>query len=99
MVFQIKEFKQIKTTSIMKTMKRFEAFYKDDSKNNHMYQDGEVYATEVRFNIIARDEERAMELIESEGEDPYNFYLEQVSGVKDQMGKYFPENIRDARIK
>ncbi len=83
----------------MKTMKRFEAFYKDDSKNNHMYQDGEVYATEVRFDIIARDEERALELIEGEGEDPDDFYLEQVSGVKDQMGRYFTERIRDARIK
>ncbi len=83
----------------MKTMKRFEAFYKDDSKNNHMYQNGEVYATEVRFDIIAESEERALELIEGEGENPDNFYLEQVSGVKNQMGKYFTENIRDARLK
>jgi hypothetical protein len=79
-------------------MKRFEAFYKKDSKNNHMLQDGKIAATEVRFDIIAESEERALELIEQEGENPEDFELEQVSGVKDQMGRYFPESIKDARI-
>lgn len=79
-------------------MKRFEAIYTDNSKNNHMTKDGEVMSTEVRFDIIAESEERALELIEQEGENPEEFELEQVSGVKDQMGRYFPESIRDARI-
>lgn len=79
-------------------MKRFEAIYKDDSKNNHMTKGGQVMATEVRFDIIAESEDRALELIKQEGENPEEFELEQVSGVKDQMGHYFPESIRDARI-
>lgn len=79
-------------------MKRFDAIYKDDSKNNHLIKDGKVFATEVRFDIVAESKERAMELIEQEGEDPKDFELEQVSGVKDQMGKYFPESIQDVRI-
>lgn len=80
-------------------VKRFEAMYKDDYKNNHMYKDGEIYATEVRFDIIARDEERAFEMIEEEGHNPEEFYLDEVPGVKNQMGKYFPERIRDARLR
>jgi len=79
-------------------MKRFEAFYKNDNKNNHMLQDGKIAATEVRFNIIANSEDRAMELIDQQGEDSSEFYLEKTSGVKDQMGRYFPESIRDARL-
>lgn len=82
----------------LKVMKRFEAIYKNDNKNNHLINNGEVYATEVRFDIIAKSEERALELIEEEGEDPRDFELDEVSGVKDQMGRYFPESIRDARI-
>ena len=79
-------------------MKRFEAIYKNDSKNNHLTKDGEVFATEVRFDIIAESKERALLLIEQAGENPEEFELEQVSGVEDQMGRYFPESIRDARI-
>lgn len=60
--------------------------------------DGSVAATEVRFDIIAESGERAMELIEREGEDPDDFYLEETVGVKDQSGRCFPESIRDARI-
>jgi hypothetical protein len=79
-------------------MKRFEAIYTDKIKNNHITINDEVFATEVRFDIIAESEERALELIESEGENSDDFTLEQISGVKDQMGRYFPESIRDARI-
>lgn len=79
-------------------MKRFDAVYKDDKKNNHIIRNEEIYATEVRFDIMAESEERARELIESEGEDPDDFDLEEAFGVKDQMGRYFKENIRDARI-
>lgn len=80
-------------------MKRFEAFYKNEENNGHILNsEGEKYATEVRFDIIARDEQRALELIDDEGEDSEGFYLEEVSGVKDQMGRYFPESIKDARI-
>lgn len=80
-------------------MKRFEAFYKKEENNGHLLDsNGELYATEVRFDIIARDEQRALELIDQEGEDSDKFYLEETSGVKDQMGRYFPESIRDARI-
>lgn len=80
-------------------MKRFEAFYMNEENNgNLLNSNGEVYATEVRFDIIAKDEQRALELIDQEGEDSNEFYLEEISGVKDQMGRYFPESIRDARI-
>jgi hypothetical protein len=79
-------------------MKRFDAIYKDDTKNNHMLKDGEIHATEVRFDIMAESKERALELIEKEGENPDLFELDETSGVKDQRGRYFPENIRDARI-
>lgn len=80
-------------------MKRFEAFYKNEESNGHLLDsNGELYATEVRFDIIARDEQRALELIDQEGEDSSEFYLEETSGVKDQMGRYFPESIKDARI-
>ena len=80
-------------------MKRFEAIYKNDSMNNHLFlKKREPVATEVRFDIIAESEERAFELIEKEGENPEDFYLEQTTGVKDQMGRYFPERIKDARL-
>lgn len=80
-------------------MKRFEAFYKNEENNgNLLNSNGELYATEVRFDIIAKDEQRALELIDQEGEDSNEFYLEEISGVKDQMGRYFPESIRDGRI-
>jgi hypothetical protein len=79
-------------------MKRFEATYKNENKNNHLLADGEVFATEVRFDIIAESEERAIELIEEQGENSNEFILQQVSGVKDQMGRYFPESIKDARL-
>ncbi len=80
-------------------MYRFVAFYKHEEKNNHMLDaNGSVVATEVRFDIIAESEERALELIEQEGEDPDDFRLEITIGAKDQMGRYFPERIRDARI-
>lgn len=79
-------------------MKRFEAIYKNDSKNNHLLENGEIYATEVRFDIIAESEERALELIAGEGENPDDFNLDEVGGVRDQMGNYFPESIKDARI-
>lgn len=80
-------------------MKRFEAFYKNEESNGHLLDsNGELYATEVRFDIIARDEQRALELIDQEGEDSSVFYLEETYGVKDQMGKYFTESIKDSRI-
>ena len=79
-------------------MKRFDAIYKDDSKNNHLLRDGKIHATEVRFDIMAESKERALELIKKEGENPDDFDVEETSGVKDQMGRYFPESIKDARI-
>jgi hypothetical protein len=79
-------------------MKRFDAIYKDEKKNNHMLSDGKIYATEVRFDIVSESKERALELIEKEGENPDDFDVEETSGVKDQMGRYFSESIKDARI-
>lgn len=80
-------------------MKRFEAFYKNEEGNGQLLDsNGKLYATEVRFNIIAKDEQRALELISQEGENSNAFYLEETFGVKDQMGRYFPESIKDARI-
>lgn len=79
-------------------MKRFNAIYRDDSKNNHLLKDGKIEATEVRFDIIAESDERALELIKKEGENPDDFDVEETTGVKDQMGRYLPESIKDARI-
>lgn len=80
-------------------MKRFNAFYKKEQANGHLLDSkGKLLATEVRFDIIAKNEERALELIEKEGEDPNEFYLERTSGVKNEMDKYFPESIKDTRI-
>ncbi len=80
-------------------MKRYLAFSKKEEKNGKLlYPDGSLYATEARFDIITRDEQRALELIDENGEDSKEFYLEETSGVKDQMGRYFPESIKDARI-
>lgn len=84
----------------MKTkMYRFEAFYKNEEKNNYMLDaNGNVAATGVRFDIIAESEERALKLIEQEGEDPDDFRIERTTVAIDQMGRYFTERIRDARI-
>lgn len=83
----------------METMYRFEAFYKDGSMSNYMIDsDGGVYAIEARFNIIADSEERALELIEEQGEKPEDYYLVKSDCPKDQLGRYFQERIIDARI-
>ncbi len=79
-------------------MKRFEAFYKKNDKNSHLEKGGKVFAKEVRFDINAENEEKAMELIDLEGEDSSEFYLEEISVAKDGLGRYFPESITDARI-
>lgn len=80
----------------MKTkMYRFEATV----KNGNYITDGEkTIAREARFVIVAESEERAFELIEQEGEDSGNFTLNEIGAAKDQLGRYYPESIRDARI-
>lgn len=80
------------------TIKKFEAFYKDDSQNGHLLKNGKTYAKEVRFYINAESEEQAKHLIDLQGEDSSEFYLEETPGIKDQLGRYFPESIKDARI-
>lgn len=79
-------------------VKRFNAYYKEENKNSHMIgTQGETYI-EIRFDIIAEDEEEARAMIEEEGEDPDDFVIEETGGVKDQMGNYFKKEIRDARL-
>lgn len=80
----------------MKTkMYRFEAL----QKNGNYITDGEkTIAREARFVVIAESEERAFELIEQEGEDPDDYTLNEIGAAKDQLGRYYPESIRDARI-
>lgn len=81
-------------------MKRFEATYSNQNQNGKLTtESGEVYATEVRFDIIAENEARALELIAEQRENPEEFELTEISSAaKDAMGRYFPESIRDARI-
>ncbi len=80
----------------MKTkMYRFEAI----QENGNYITDGEkTIAREARFVIVAESEGRAAELIEQEGEDPDNYTLNEIGAAKDELGRYFPESIRDARI-
>ena len=78
-------------------MKRFEALKKDQNSRNQLIMTNEI-AFEVTFDIIADTEARALELLEEEGSDPDDFYLEETNYHKDQMGKDFPEGISDARL-
>lgn len=75
----------------MKTeMYQFDAIYKDESKNNHMTDEsGNVVATEVRFHIIAESEERALKLIEKEGENPDDFQIDKIGLARKEMGRFF----------
>ena len=78
-------------------MKRFEALKKDkNSRNQLIMTDG--IAFEVTFDIIAETEDRALELLEAEGSDPDDFYLEETNCNKTQMGRDLPEGISDARL-
>jgi hypothetical protein len=79
-------------------MKRFEVFYKNKNLNNHLMENGEIFANEVRFVIIAKSKNRAIELIENNNYNSNHFLLEETSNVKNQLGKYFEESIRDGRI-
>lgn len=81
-------------------MKRFTAAYSDKNNTNQLRtESGQFYAEEARFDIIAESEARALELIAQQGENPEEFELSEVSSAaKDEMGRFFPESIRDARI-
>ena len=76
-------------------MKRFEAFFTGPA-NQLIMEDG--FVLEARFDIIADSKERALELIEEEGSNPDEFYLEEINYHKDQMGRDLPEGISDARL-
>ena len=78
-------------------MKRFEAFKKDKNSRNQLIMTNEI-AFEVTFDIIAETEDRALELIEAEGSDPDDFYLEETNYHKDQMGRELPEGITFAGL-
>ena len=78
-------------------MKRFEAFKKDHNSRNQLIMTNEI-AFEVTFDIIAETEDRALELIEAEGSDPDDFYLEETNYHKDQMGRDLPEGITFAGL-
>ena len=78
-------------------MKRFEAFKKDQNSRNQLIMTNEV-AFEVTFDIIAETEDRALDLIEAEGSDPDDFYLEETNCNKTQMGRDLAEGISDARL-
>ena len=78
-------------------MKRFEAFKKDQNSRNQLIMTNEV-AVEVTFDIIAETEDRALELIEEEGSNPDDFYLEETNCNKTQMGRDLPEGITFAGL-
>ena len=76
-------------------MKRFEAFFTGPANQLIM---GTGYAIEASFDIIAETEDRALELIEAEGSDPDDFYLEETNCHKTQMGRDLPEGITFAGL-
>ena len=76
-------------------MKRFEAFFTGPA-NQLIMKDG--FAIEASFDIIAETEDRALELLEEEGSDPDDFYLEEIDYHKDQMGRDLPEGINYAGL-
>ena len=76
-------------------MKRFEAFFTGPA-NQLIMETG--FAIEASFDIIADSKERALELIEEEGSDPDDFYLEETNYHKDQMGRDLPEGITFAGL-
>lgn len=79
-------------------MKRFEAFFKDEKKSNSLKMNDGQQATEAIFDIIAEDEKRAFELIEEAGHDVDDYYLDETNYRKNQLGRDYPEQLRDARI-
>lgn len=81
----------------MKSMYRYEAFYKK-TQNNHLLQNSKFFGTEARFVIIAESEARALELIDKKGENSQDFFLDKISSAKNKLGKYYPESIKDSRI-
>ena len=78
-------------------MKRFEAFKRDKNSRNQLIM-GTGYAIEASFDIIAKNQDRALELIEEAGFDPDDFNLEEINYHKDQMGRDLPEGISDAGL-
>ena len=76
-------------------MKRFEAFFTGPANQLIM---GTGYAIEASFDIIAETEDRALELLEEEGSDPDDFYLEETNCHKTQMGRDLPEGINYAGL-
>ena len=78
-------------------MKRFEAFKKDKNSRNQLIM-GTGYAIEASFDIIAKNQDRALDLIEAEGSDPDDFYLEETNCNKTQMGRDLPEGITFAGL-
>ena len=76
-------------------MKRFEAFF-TGSANQLIMKDG--FAIEASFDIIAENQDRALEELLEEGFDPDDFNLEEINYHKDQMGRDFPEGINYAGL-
>jgi hypothetical protein len=80
----------------MKTrMYRYEAI---PENGNTLNECGKVFAREAQYVIIAESEERARQILEENGENPIRFELSEIGAAKDELGRYFPESIRDARI-
>ena len=78
-------------------MKRFEVFKKDQNSRNQLIM-GTGYAIEASFDIIAKNQDRALEELLEEGFDPDDFNLEEINYHKDQMGRDFPEGINYAGL-
>ena len=78
-------------------MKRFEAFKKDQNSRNQLIM-GTGYAIEASFDIIAKNQDRALELLEEAGFNPDDFNLEEINYHKDQMGRDLPEGINYAGL-
>ena len=76
-------------------MKRFSAIYNDP---NTLAVFAQFYAREASYDIIAEDKDRAKELLTELGENADDYDLEENGVAKDQMGRYFPESIKECSL-
>lgn len=77
-------------------MKQYLAF---TIEPNTIESNGIQYAVEASFNINAVNEDRARELLVEHGEDPNQYRLEESTGKRYQLGRFYPESCTNCRIR
>ena len=58
-----------------------------------MLKNGEIYATEIKYTIIATDIDKAKEMLMQIGQNPDDFVLDYVGIAKDSNGNYLDEQV------